>query len=264
MSTEKSIGVFDSGLGGLTVLAALRKKFPHESMVYLGDTARLPYGTKSPETVIKYALNCAKALMQKADLKLLVIACNTATAHALKTLQECLPIPVIGVIEPGVLEVLAHPEIKSVAVLATPGTILVGAYEKALRKHGFLGAINSQACPLFVPLVEEGLVSGPIAESIAKYYLERLPAKPDAVILGCTHYPLLLPVLRNLLPKETIWIDSGSETAKQLKVKEEEKKESVRYFVTDAPESFKKTATLFLGAPVLDAQVELIDVGTLS
>ncbi|MEI6791349.1 MAG: glutamate racemase, partial [Myxococcaceae bacterium] len=175
MSTEKSIGVFDSGLGGLTVLAALRKKFPYESIIYLGDTARLPYGTKSPETVIKYALNCAKALMQKADLKLLVIACNTATAHALKTLQECLPIPVIGVIEPGVLEVLAHPEIKSVAVLATPGTISVGAYEKALRKHGFLGEINSLACPLFVPLVEEGLVSGPIAENIARDSLDHLP-----------------------------------------------------------------------------------------
>src|SRR3989338_1704158 len=137
MSNLQSIGVFDSGLGGLTVLAALRKKYPHESMVYLGDTARLPYGSKSPETVIQYALNCAKALMRKADLKLLVVACNTATAHALETLQKELPIPVVGVIEPGVLEIVANSQIQSVAILATRGTILVRAYEKALRKHGF-------------------------------------------------------------------------------------------------------------------------------
>lgn len=264
MSNLKSIGVFDSGFGGLTVLAALRKRFPTESMVYLGDTARLPYGTKSPETVIKYALNCAKALMAKSDLKLLVIACNTATAHALKVLQKELPIPVIGVIEPGVLEVLAHPKIKSVAVLATQGTVSVGAYEKALRERGFQGEIESQACSLFVPLVEEGLVTGPIPESIAKYYLEQLPHKPDAVILGCTHYPLLLPILRKLLPPKTIWVDSGSAIAKNglpMMALTQAGEGKISYLVTDSPKNFQKVASLFLGVPILQSQIELIDVG---
>ncbi len=265
MTDNRSIGVFDSGLGGLTVLAALRKKFPQESMVYLGDTARLPYGTKSPETVIKYALANAKALMQQAELKLLVVACNTATAHALPALLAALPIPVIGVIEPGALEVVSNPKIKSVAVLATAGTTESKAYEIALRKHGFAGPIYSQACPLWVPLVEEGLVTGPIAESIAKYYLNQLPAVPDAVVLGCTHYPLLLPVLRKMLSQETIWIDSGHATANRApSFAEATAGTAVHYFVTDAPKKFQELSSLFLGTPVLDAQVQLIDVGVVS
>jgi glutamate racemase len=250
MTDNRSIGVFDSGLGGLTVLAAMMKQFPKESMVYLGDTARVPYGNKSPETVTQYALDNAKTLMQKAELKLLVVACNTATAHALPTLSATLPIPVIGVIEPGVLEVIENPEIKSVAILATAGTTRSKAYEIALRKQGFKGEIFSLACPLFVSLVEEGLTQGPIAESIAQHYLSQLPHMPDAVILGCTHYPLLLPVLRKILPN-TLWIDSGSATASHLKFEPCDRQGSISYLVTDAPERFQELSSLFLGTPVL-------------
>ncbi|MEI6806022.1 MAG: glutamate racemase [Myxococcaceae bacterium] len=258
MSDNRSIGVFDSGLGGLTVLSAITQKFPNESILYLGDTARLPYGTKSPETVIKYALSNAEALMSKAELKLLVVACNTATAHALPTLAAQLPIPVIGVIEPGALEVAKNPQIKSVAVLATAGTTQSKAYEIALRKHGFEGEIFSLACPLFVSLVEEGLVTGPIAELTVKHYLSQLPHEPDAVILGCTHYPLLLPTLRKALPAKTIWVDSGSATASHLEFEPCDKPGSVRYFVTDTPKRFQELSSLFLGKPVLATQLEQV------
>lgn len=261
MTDNRSIGVFDSGLGGLTVLSAMIKKFPKESFVYLGDTARLPYGTKSPETVVKYALSNAKALMGKAELKLLVVACNTATAHALVALQTKLTIPVVGVIEPGALEVIANPKIRSVAILATAGTTQSKAYEIALRKHGFDGEIFSLACPLFVSLVEEGLLTGPITEHAVQHYLSQLPKQPDAVILGCTHYPLLLPILRKALSPNTLWIDSGSATASHLEFDLSEQPSSVHYFVTDAPKYFQELAALFLGAPVLENQVDLIDIG---
>jgi glutamate racemase len=260
MSDNRSIGVFDSGLGGLTVLSAITQKFPNESILYLGDTARLPYGTKSPETVIKYAFSDAEALMSKAELKLLVVACNTATAHALPTLVAKLPISVIGVIEPGAMEIVANPHIKSVAVLATAGTTQSKAYEIALRKHGFEGKIFSLACPLFVSLVEEGLVTGPIAEHSVKHYLSQLPEEPDAVILGCTHYPLLLPTLKKALPSKTIWVDSGSATASHLQFESSNKPGSVRYFVTDAPKRFQELSSLFLKSPVLASQVELIEL----
>lgn len=257
MADNRAIGVFDSGLGGLTVLAAMMKKYPREKIIYLGDTARVPYGNKSPETVTQYALDNAKTLMQKAELKLLVVACNTATAHALPTLKQNLSIPVIGVIEPGVLEVISNPQIKSVAVLATTGTTRSKAYEIALRKHGFTGETFSLACPLFVSLVEEGLTSGPIAENVVQHYLSQLPRTPDAVVLGCTHYPLLLPVLKKALPG-TLWIDSGSATASHLKFEPCDRQGSVSYLVTDAPERFQELSSLFLGKPVLNTQIELM------
>ncbi len=266
MANMKSIGVFDSGLGGLTVLAALQKKFPSESYVYLGDTARVPYGTKSPETVIQYALNNAQALMQQADLKLLVIACNTATAFALDTLQKTLPIPVIGVIEPGVKACLEHTP-KSIAILGTRGTIGSKAYEHTLRSQGYTGEIHALACPLWVPLVEEGLITGPIADQLAQHYLSQLPNSIDAVILGCTHYPLLLPTLQKHMPKDTIWIDSGSSAANYLPPLQKGGQggfSSTQYFVTDAPERFTELASLFLGKPVSSSEVRLIDVGVSS
>ncbi|MBH1989023.1 MAG: glutamate racemase [Myxococcaceae bacterium] len=247
----RSIGVFDSGLGGLTVLSAIRRKFPNESLFYLGDTARLPYGTKSPETVLKYALACAKALMKQAELKLLVIACNTATAHAFSALQDELEIPVVGVIESGVSETLSHVHLDSIAILATAGTIRSKAYERELKKQNFEGRIYPLACPLFVSLAEEGLTEGPIAQAISKHYLRQLPYLPDAVILGCTHYPLLLPTLKASLPHKTIWIDSGHATAHHLKFSPcLHQRGEARYFVTDAPERFQKVASQFLGQSI--------------
>ncbi len=266
MAKTQSIGVFDSGLGGLTVLAALQKKFPTESYVYLGDTARVPYGTKSPETVVQYALNNAQALMQKADLKLLVIACNTATAFALEALQKALPIPVVGVIEPGVKACLEHAP-KSIAILGTRGTIASKAYEHALRAQGYEGQIHALPCPLWVPLAEEGLVSGSIADQLAQHYLSQLPANIDAVILGCTHYPLLLPTLKKHMPPQATWIDSGSSAANYLPPLAKGGQggfSHTQYFVTDAPERFSELASLFLGKPVSSSEVELIDVGVLS
>ena len=240
MSDNRSIGVFDSGLGGLTVLKALRAQFPHESMVYLGDTARLPYGTKSPEVVLEYTMSSASALMRLAELKLLVLACSTATAHALKVLQEKLPIPVVGVIEPSVLAVLQKPELQKVAILATAGTVASGAYEKALRQHGFQGQIQSLPCPLLVPLVEEGMTSGPIAESIVRYYLQQLNFKPDAIVLGCTHYPYLLSLFQQLADKKTLFIDSGPAAAAKIHFMASDHKEAeTRYYVTDMPRNMK-------------------------
>ncbi|MES2503931.1 MAG: glutamate racemase [Myxococcota bacterium] len=262
MADNRSIGVFDSGLGGLTVLSALLKKFPNESMAYLGDTARVPYGTKSPETVIKYALNNAKALMRSVDLKLLVVACNTATAHALPALQKELSIPVLGVIKPGAFEVSNRPEIKSVAVLATTGTIGSNAYEKTLNNQGYKGEVFSLACPLWVPLVEEGLIEGPIAESLARHYLDQLPKLPQAVILGCTHYPMLLTTLKKVMPAETIWIDSGHATAALAQFEPSNRDSGeLKVYVTDAPERFRALSSVFLGYSVPERQIELIDVG---
>lgn len=262
MSDNRSIGVFDSGLGGLTVLSAITQKYPNESIVYLGDTARLPYGTKSADTVVKYAFNCAQALMQTAELKLLVIACNTATAHALPQLAKKLPIPVIGVIESGAREIATNPQIKSVAILATAGTIRSKAYEIELKKQGFQGKVFPLACPLFVSLAEEGLLDGPITQAAVQHYLSQLPEIPDAVVLGCTHYPLLLPALKKALPSKTIWIDSGKATAQDLRFAAcNLKKSTVSYYVTDAPERFLELSSLFLGHPVPATQIHLIDTG---
>ena len=269
MSNLKAIGVFDSGLGGLTVLSALHRLLPNESTVYLGDTARLPYGTKSPQTVVRYALNNARALLSLADLKLLVVACNTVSAVALDALRDALSIPVIGVIEPGAQAAASDKKTKSIAVLATAGTIASGAYELALRKQGFTGTIYTQACPLFVPLVEEGLISGPIPESIAQHYLSNMPTDVDSIILGCTHYPLLLPILSKVFPGSPRWIDSGKETA--LKVQQEMARTGLlsdstsptrhRYMATDAPLRFEQLAQFYLGKPIPQKCVEFVDVG---
>ncbi|MBL4817691.1 MAG: glutamate racemase [Deltaproteobacteria bacterium] len=263
MADNRSIGIFDSGLGGLTVLSAMLKKFPNESFVYLGDTARVPYGNRSPKAVERLALSNACSLLERAELKLLIIACNTATAYGIKALQEQLQIPVVGVIEPGVKALVALPQVERVAVLGTAGTIRSGAYQQLLQNIGFSGQVESLACPLWVPLIEEGLVEGPMAERVAEYYLAQLKAKPQAVILGCTHYPLLLPVLRGFLSEETLWVNSGSSVVSDLHFEANDLDESpsVRYLVTDGPERFRDLSTLFLGKPVREEQVELINLG---
>lgn len=263
MTDSRAIGVFDSGFGGLTILSAIHQALPYESTVYLGDTARLPYGTKSPETVRRYALNNAKALLAVAPLKMLVVACNTVSAVALEALQDALSIPVVGVIEPGARAAMLAHKTDSIAVLATAATVQSKAYEITLRKQGFLGDVTSRACPLFVPLVEEGLVSGPIATQIAHLYLDKLPTHVDTIILGCTHYPLLLPTLECVLPKTKHWINSAHEVALEVKrlVGESQKREvSRRYLVTDAPHRFEQISAYYLGSPVSAGQVELIDI----
>jgi glutamate racemase len=267
MADSRAIGVFDSGFGGLTVLSAMRQVMPHESMVYLGDTARVPYGTKSAQTVVNYALSNAAALLNHGPLKMLVVACNTVSSVALPALQAALSIPVVGVITPGAQAVFAN-KASSIAVLATTGTVTSNAYEISLREMGFAGTVVSKACPLFVPLVEEGMVTGDIAKAIAEHYLGDIPRTVDAIILGCTHYPLLLPTLQTVFNTPVQWIDSGKMTAHFVK-KELRKQEllagqfnvpNYHYLVSDAPDKFEQLSAFYFGEPVEKGNVELVDI----
>ena len=207
------IGVFDSGIGGLTVVHELVRQLPHESIVYFGDTARVPYGPKSPDTVRRYSREIA-GFLQEQGVKNIVIACNTATAHALTTLREDFDMPIVGVVEPGARAAVAATTRGHVGVIGTVGTIKSGAYERAIRAIDPDIRVTARACPLFVPLVEEGWTEHEAARLIAREYLEPLvDARIDTLVLGCTHYPLLKPLLRDVLGPEVRLIDSAEETA---------------------------------------------------
>jgi glutamate racemase len=207
------IGIFDSGIGGLTVARAIYDRLPGESTIYFGDTARVPYGPKSPDTVRRYSLEILHWLLGQ-GVKAVVIACNTSTAHALETLQGESPVPVIGVIEPGARAAAAATRGGPVGVIGTAGTIASNAYAKAIRQVKPDARVEQRACPLFVPLVEEGWFEHPAAELIAREYLTPLNAVGvDALVLGCTHYPLLKPLLERVMGPGVRLIDSGQETA---------------------------------------------------
>lgn len=265
MTDSRAIGVFDSGLGGLTVLSALHEILPHEATVYLGDTARVPYGTKSPETVIRYSIENARILMERAPLKMLVVACSTASSVALEALQNELDIPVVGVVLPSANAVMNESS-KAVAILGTNGTVKSKTYEKTLRELGYKGAVFAQACPLFVPLVEEGLVDGKIAEQIAQLYLSKIDASVDTLILGCTHYPLFLRTLKKVWGRPARFVNSGAPTALWVKAELKAKKMLAsstnipkhQYLVSDAPERFKELANYFLGNAEKVQDVELV------
>ena len=245
------IGVFDSGIGGLTVLAALRRALPGHDLVYLGDTARVPYGTRSPVTVVRYARRVASYLHAE-GVDLMVIACNTATAHALPALQasgEAAGVPVFGVIEPGVDAALeAHHE-GAIAVLGTEGTIRGGAYQRALQARWPGLVVEAVPCPLFVPLAEEGWTSGEVPRLVAERDLGHLRGRIDTAILGCTHYPLLCDVLAQVLPGVAL-VDSASATARAVSAHLQGRPHgggSVRYLVTDHVERFRDVGAGFLG-----------------
>jgi len=206
----KPLGVFDSGVGGLTVVNALRRTLPHESLLYLGDTARVPYGSKPLEMVRSFARQISEALLQR-DVKGIVIACNTASAASLPALADELPVPVWGVIEPGVHAALAATRGGRVGVLGTVGTIHARVYQDRLEAAG--AATWGKACPLFVPIVEEGISDTRIAEMIAEYYLQERPTEIDTVILGCTHYPPLAHTLQKVLGEAVTLVDSAESTA---------------------------------------------------
>ncbi|MEC7239625.1 MAG: glutamate racemase [Myxococcota bacterium] len=261
---NQPIGVFDSGIGGLTVLAAIEELLPNESLLYLGDTARVPYGTRSPETIRRYAERVASHLW-KQGMKALVIACNTASTYALEPLAAAgaeLGIPVLGVIEPGVKEALAQSKTGRIAILGTEGTVRGGRYQALLSEGG--AEVEALPCPLFVALAEEGWTHGPIAEAVAKRYLSELKSDPDTVILGCTHYPLLAQTIQSVLPNVTL-IDSAKATARSLeealeirKLLNQRASAQKRFLVTDNVERFTSTGTAFLKkAP---HPVELIDL----
>lgn len=267
--SERPIGIFDSGMGGLTVLRALSERLPNEHFLYLGDTARLPYGTKSAETVSRYAVQAASALADR-DVKMLVIACNTASAYALDAVRQAFaPMPVAGVIEPGAQAAVAAAPEGPIAVIATEGTVRGGAYLRAIRARAPEIAVIQQPCPLFVPLAEEGLVAGEIAEAAARHYLAPLRRRaPGCLVLGCTHFPALKGVIADAIGPEVPLVDSAATAATEVTAvldnaklrRREGSPGGRRYLVTDAPERFARVGALFLGASIDPDAVELADL----
>ena len=213
MNDPRPIGVFDSGIGGLTVVKALRDLLPNEDICYLGDTARVPYGPKSPETVQRYAMELAEMLMRK-NAKVLVVACNTVSSVALPLLTKKFSVPVIGVIEPGARAALQATRNRHIGVIGTRATIRSGAYEKALRAADNNVRVSSRACPLLVPLIEEGLLDDDVTDRVIVRYLEPLLADGiDTLVLGCTHYPLLSVAIARVLGREITLVDSAENCA---------------------------------------------------
>jgi glutamate racemase len=275
---DRPIGIFDSGVGGLTVLRALRERLPAESLLYLGDTARLPYGTKSPETIARYAVQAAGLLVER-GIKLLVVACNTASAHALDALRDAYPdIEVTGVIEPGAEAACAASASGRIAVIATESTAKAGAYQHAIQRIRDDAEVVTQACSVFVALAEEGWLDGPVAEAAARRYLAPLfgggggsggGVGPDTLVLGCTHFPLLSPVLKAIVGPGVTLVDSAVTTAHVVAGMLERAgvaagngpvPASIRLLATDAPDRFARVAANFLPFPITAAMVELVDL----
>ena len=264
---ERAIGIFDSGVGGLTVLRELRRQLPREELVYLGDTARVPYGTKSPQTVGRYAREAARFLVGQ-RVKLLVVACNTASAVALDDLAVIHRLPVVGVIEPGARRALEVTRNGRIGVIGTEGTIRSRAYERALRAGNPAVDVCVAPCPLFVPLAEEGWAEHSIARLAAAEYLAPLLDQGiDTLVLGCTHYPLLKRTLQDVVGPDVQLIDSAEETAKTvatLLVAQGLERHGLppappRYFVTDVAERFERVGSAFLGAPLAGIATVTLD-----
>ena len=263
---DAPIGLFDSGVGGLTVLRAVTRRLPREHTIYLGDTARVPYGTRSSEVVTRYALLNARYLTSQ-GIKALVVACNTVSAHSLPALVAALPIPVIGVIEPGAQAAAARTKSGSVVVLGTPSTVASGAYQAALRRLLPMGSVVARACPLFVPLAEEGWTDGEVPRLVAERYLGDLRRSgADTLVLGCTHYPLLAGPIAEVLGPQIAVVDGALATAAALEqllagrslLRESAGPSRHRTICTDVPDRFHALAERFLGRPV--GAVELVDL----
>lgn len=253
MSLGPYIGVFDSGVGGLTVLASLRKAYSNRSFLYLGDTARVPYGTKSATTVTRYALESAWFLTRY-PLEALVVACNTVSAVALPALRAAYPnIPIFGVVVPGARAAVEATNNKQVAVLATEGTIASGAYQEAIHAIDPDIDVIGRPCPLFVPLVEEGILTGSIPRMVVEHYLNGLQEKGiDTIVLGCTHYPLLREVIQEVVGNGVHIVDSTTYLVHELSgaLATPPKEPRLRVFTTDFPERFMKIGARFLGSVV--------------
>ena len=270
-----TIGVFDSGFGGLTVLRALMGKLPRASFAFIGDTARLPYGSKSRRTIARYAVESAQFLVREQGAEFLVIACNTASALALDAIQDAVTIPVLGVIDPGAQAAHAASASGDVLVIATDATVQSHAYAVACQAQG-LRAIE-KACPLLVPLVEEGWTSHPVTDEVFRIYLSEITRdaatsglKPDTLVLGCTHYPLLRPLIENAVPQGMRVIDSAESAAesaarmfngraKSIAVGDDDQSTEIHCFATDSVEKFERLGSRFLGRPV--GNVQLVDLG---
>lgn len=256
-----SLGIFDSGAGGLTVMRAIAESLPNESIVYFGDTARLPYGDKSPETIIRYTSQCIDFLASY-PVEMIVIACNTASAYASNMLKEKHQIPIVDVVAPSARKACNITQSGRIAVLGTHATIRSGCYSKAIQSILPHAHIFPIACPLFVPLVEERLTDHPASELLIKEYLKHIPKEVDTLILGCTHYPLLKPLIAKIAGKQIQIVDSASccaeEVCRVLKKNDKLYPAAHKFFVSDDTERFKKLAASFLPAQWAPAQVELI------
>lgn len=269
------VGVFDSGVGGLTVLRALASALPEEDFVYLGDTARLPYGTKSPESIRRYALQAA-GLLKARGVKCLVVACNTASAVALESLAAAFaPVPVLGVLEPGAAAACSATRSGRIAVIATESTVRGGAYHRAIARRLPEAVVTARACPLFVALAEEGWTDGPIVEAVAHRYLDDLfdaaavETRPDTLVLGCTHFPVLAPTLEAVLGPQVSIVDSAATTADALAGVLREQGlirpagsggGSLTLLATDGAGRFARVGSTFLGRALDPAQVEIVDI----
>jgi glutamate racemase len=271
------IGVFDSGVGGVTVLRALRCALPAEEFIYLGDTARLPYGTKSPESVVRYSLQCAEALIVR-GISCLVVACNTASASALGALRLRYPdIPVIGVIEPGAAAAVAASRSRHIAVIGTEGTIGGGAYQTAIHRLDAGIRVTARACSLFVAMAEEGWTEGPIAEAVARRYLEPIfgtpdgahyatpYGAPDTLVLGCTHFPVLAAAIRTVLPPRVAIVDSAATVAAAVsrelaRTIHTQGSGGVTWLATDGAARFARVSSVFLGQALRADEIEIVDL----
>jgi glutamate racemase len=274
---SRPIGVFDSGVGGLTVLRALRQELPREQFIYLGDTARLPYGTKSAETVVRYALQAADALVGR-GIKALVVACNTASAAALPSLRERYrDLPIIGVVEPGSQAAVAATQSGCIAVIGTEATVRGGAYQRAICRRRPDATVTAVACQLFVALVEEGWTSGAVAQATAQRYLGPLfaaggasmpAAVADTLVLGCTHFPMLHTVIREVVGPAVTIVDSADTTARAARallgehqlLRLDENAAPLSFLATDGAARFATVGARFLGCDIDLRSVELIDL----
>ena len=253
--TRQPIGVFDSGIGGLTVVKALIEDLPQESIVYFGDTARVPYGTKSKSTIVRFSLENVEFLL-RFGVKCIVIACNTSSSWALPTLRKYFKVPIVGVIRPGALAAVRQTKTRRVGVIGTTATIHSRAYETAIHRLDPAVTVFSQGCPLFVPLVEEGWLNGAISRQVAEQYLRPLMRQRiDTLILGCTHYPLLAPTIQRVLGPKVALVDSARQTASEVRgvllgtdtLCDRRVRPRHRFFVTDEPAHFNRIGHQFLG-----------------
>lgn len=254
MSDHRPVGVFDSGVGGLTVVSQMQEILPKETIIYFGDTARVPYGTKSRETVTKFSVENVEFLM-KHDVKMIVVACNTVSSLSLDFLKRCFRVPIIGVIEPGAKAALGITRNNKVGVIGTAATVASGAYERTLKALNPRISCYSQSCPLFVPLVEEGWLDKSVTGEIAGMYLQEMKKRGiDTLILGCTHYPLLKDVLHKVMGPDVALIDSAKEVAKSAReildasglLNSTKAKPKHKFFVSDEPDKFARTGSKFL------------------
>lgn len=264
---NRSIGVFDSGLGGLTAVKQIMQELPNESIIYFGDTGRVPYGTKSKDTIIKYSRNDINFLLSK-DVKIIVVACGTVSSQALPVIKNDYSIPIIGVVEATAQAALAAVKNGRIGIIGTPGTIKSGAYENLLKEKNPELKTFSRACPLFVPLVENGHFDTKVTELVIEEYLEEIRAAGvDTLILGCTHYPLLKKSIARYMGSGVTLIDAGTEAAKALKRHFDESElhsevrdaQQYKYFVSDDVEEFENLGGIFLQKHI-DGQVEKIDI----